>query len=104
MTAPDQATGAPESDTAIKVRLSPQLRDAISVAAKARGMTISTWVRQSAMTCAMLEGVLYPDVWADGRRRFARIEGGSIVEVQYLAAGESADPFRDALLRAVDAT
>jgi hypothetical protein len=75
----------------LRVRLQPQLRDAISDAATARGMSASAWVRSAAMTVARLEGVLFPDVRADGKRRYARIEGGAIVDVQYLAdAPESA--------------
>src|SRR5688572_24986836 len=81
---PDQQTRlvAPSDD--LKVRLSPQLRDAISEAATRRGMTASGWLRQAATTCAMLEGVLFPDVRTDGKRRYARIEGGAIVDVAYL--------------------
>jgi len=41
-------------------------------------------VRQAAMTCAVLEGVMFPDVRIDGKRRYARIEGGAIVDVAYL--------------------
>jgi len=48
-------------------------------------MNASEWVRQAARTCAMLEGVLFPDTRTDGKRRYARIEGGAIVDVQYLA-------------------
>ena len=66
------------------VRLQPQLCDAIIDAAVARGMNASAWMRHAAMTVAMLEGALFPDVLADGRRRYARIEGGAIVDVQYL--------------------
>lgn len=36
------------------------------------------------MTIAMLEGVLFPDVRTDGKRRYARIEGGCLVDVAYL--------------------
>jgi hypothetical protein len=78
-----QATPPMQSD-AMRVRLSPQLLDAIQKAATARGMTASAWMRQAAMTCAMLEGVLAPpDVRTDGQRRYARIEGGAIVDVIY---------------------
>lgn len=70
---------------ALRIRLSPQLLGAISEAARRRGLTASTWLRQAATTCAMLEGVLFPDVRTDGKRRYARIEGGAIVDVQYLA-------------------
>lgn len=79
----DQAKPSVPSDD-LKVRLSPQLRDAISEAAKRRGMTASGWLRQAATTCAMLEGVLFPDVRTDGKRRYARIEGGCLVDVAYL--------------------
>lgn len=78
-----QPRPAAQSDV-MKVRLSPQLRDAISDAATARGMTASAWMRQAAMTVAMLEGVLFPDVRTDGKRRYARIEGGCLVDIAYL--------------------
>jgi len=81
---PDNQASPPVQSNDLKVRLSPQLRDAISEAATARGMTASAWVRQAAMTCAVLEGVMFPDVRTDGKRRYARIEGGAIVDVAYL--------------------
>jgi hypothetical protein len=85
-TAPPDRQSRPVARSGLmQVRLSPQLRDAISDAATARGMTASAWVRHAAMTVAMLEGVLFPDVRTDGKRRYARIEGGAIVDVQYLA-------------------
>lgn len=77
-------TKPPVQSGLMQVRLSPQLRDAISEAATARGMSASAWVRQAAMTCAMLEGVMFPDIRTDGKRRYARIEGGAIVDVAYL--------------------
>ncbi len=83
----------------LRVRLQPQLCDAIIDAASRRGMTASAWMRHAAMTVAMLEGVLSPDVRTDGKRRYARIEGGAIVDVRYIA-DEPDDPFLDALLRA----
>jgi hypothetical protein len=74
-----------------QVRLPPQLRVAIEAAAKARGMSSSAWLRQAATTCAMLEGVMFPDVRTDGKRRYARIEGGAIVDVQYLTDSDQAE-------------
>jgi len=68
----------------LTVRLEPQLTDAIIDAAVARGMSSSEWVRQACRTVALLEGTLFPDVRDDGKRRYARIEGGAIVEVAYL--------------------
>jgi hypothetical protein len=68
----------------LRVRLHPQLADAIIDAATARGMTASAWMRHAAITVAMLEGALFPDVRHDGKRRYARIEGGAIVDIQYL--------------------
>lgn len=82
--AQDQQARAPVQSGLMQVRLSPQLRDAISEAATARGMTASAWMRQAAMTIAMLEGVMFPDVRTDGKRRYARIEGGCLVDVAYL--------------------
>ncbi len=68
----------------LRVRLQPQLADAIIDAASRRGMNASAWMRHAAITVAMLEGVLFPDRLPDGKRRYARIEGGAIVDVQYL--------------------
>lgn len=48
-------------------------------------MTASAWMRHAAMTVAILEGVLFPDVRTDGKRRYARIEGGAILDVRYIA-------------------
>jgi len=79
----DQARHTARSSV-LALRLSPQLCDAIRKAATARGMTASGWLRQAATTCAMLEGVLFPDVRTDGKRRYARIEGGCLVDVAYL--------------------
>ena len=84
MTADRQKPPTVRSNT-LTVRLEPLLADAITDAAVARGMNASEWVRQAARTCAMLEGVLFPDTRTDGKRRYARIEGGAIVDVQYLA-------------------
>ncbi|MDA9437251.1 hypothetical protein [Bradyrhizobium sp. CCBAU 51627] len=69
----------------LRVRLQPELVDAIVDAASRRGMKASAWLRHAAITVAMLEGVLFPDALAGGKRRYARIEGGAIVDVQYLA-------------------
>ena len=74
----------PMQSDAMKVRIKPTLRDAISEAAAARGMSASAWLRHAAMTVAMLEGVMFPDVRTDGKRRYARIEGGCLVDVAYL--------------------
>jgi hypothetical protein len=54
-------------------------------------MSSSAWLRQAATTCAMLEGVMFPDVRTDGKRRYARIEGGAIVDVQYLTDSDQAE-------------
>lgn len=83
--AQDHQVKPPVQSGLMQVRLSRQLRDAIGEAATARGMTASAWVRQAATTCAVLEGVLFPDMQSDGKRRYARIEGGAIVDVAYLA-------------------
>lgn len=85
MTAPKRHKRPLERTNALSVRLHPQLADAIIDAATVRGMSSSEWVRSACMTVAMLEGALFPDVRTDGKRRFARIEGGAIVEVAYLA-------------------
>jgi len=69
----------------LRIRLQPQLCDAIIDAAVARGMTASAWMRHAAMTVAMLEGALFPDVRVDGKRRYARIEGGAVVDIRYIA-------------------
>lgn len=69
----------------MRIRLEPWLADAIVDSAVARGLTASAWMRHAAITVAMLEGVLFPDLTPDGKRRYARIEGGAIVDVQYLA-------------------
>jgi hypothetical protein len=84
MTAPNRHIRAPAQSGLMQVRLTPQLRDAIGEAATARGMSASAWLRNAAMTVAMLEGVVFPDVRTDGKRRYARIEGGAIVDVAYL--------------------
>lgn len=91
MTSEDHQPRPVIASTLIKVRLSPQLRAAIEAAAKARGMTASGWMRQAATTCAMLEGVMFPDARTDGKRRYARLEGGAIVDVQYLADSDQAE-------------
>jgi hypothetical protein len=70
--------------TTLRVRLHPQLCDGIREAATARGMSASGWMRQAATTVAMLEGVGFPDMRPDGKRRYARIEGGAVVDVAYL--------------------
>jgi predicted HicB family RNase H-like nuclease len=59
-TAQDAPEKAPVASVVVGLRLSPELHDAVSEAAKHRGMTTSAWLRQSAATCAMLEGVLAP--------------------------------------------
>jgi hypothetical protein len=90
MTEPDRQARPPMHSGAMRVRLPPHLLDAISRAATARGMTASAWLRSAATTCAMLEGVMAPpDIRPDGRRRYARIEGGAIVDIQYLNDGEA---------------
>jgi hypothetical protein len=76
----DGQGGQPMHSNALRVRLSPNLRDAIGEAARARGMTVSTWMRHAALTRAML---VASDIRADGKRRYARIEGGAIVDVLY---------------------
>jgi hypothetical protein len=80
----DRQAKPPVQSGSMRVRLSPQLLGAISEAAACRGMTASAWMRHAARTVAMLEGVLFPDVRTDGKRRYARIEGGAIVDVAYL--------------------
>lgn len=88
---PDDQAKPPARSGVMCIRLTPRLLDAIGEAATARGMTASGWMRQAAMTCAMLEGVMFPDIRTDGKRRYARIEGGAIVDIAYLAdAPESA--------------
>ena len=84
MTAPNRLRKPPTHSDLLQVRLTPQLRDAIGEAATARGMSASAWVRSACMTVAMLEGVMFPDIRTDGKRRFARIEGGCLVDVAYL--------------------
>jgi hypothetical protein len=84
MTAPKRLTRAPVQLNGMRVRLTPQLHDAIGEAARRRGMSACAWLRNAAMTVAMLEGVLFPDVRGDGMRRYARIEGGCLVDVAYL--------------------
>jgi len=79
------------------VRLAPDLREAVDHAARARGQKPSEWLRQAAMTVAMLEGVsVLPDVGddirADGKRRYARIEGGAIVDVIYHSGAIGSPP------------
>jgi hypothetical protein len=81
---PDDQAKLRMQSNGMRVRLTPHLRDAISEAARRRGMTASAWMRHAAMTVAMLEGVLFPDVRTDGKRRYARIEGGCLVDVAYL--------------------
>jgi hypothetical protein len=84
-TAPPDRQASPVAQSgAMRVRLTPQLVDAIGGAARRRGMTASAWMRHAAMTVAMLEGVGFPDMHSDGKRRYARIEGGCLVDVAYL--------------------
>jgi hypothetical protein len=85
MTAPpNRHARPPERRNGMRVRLSPQLHSAISEAATRRGMSDCAWLRQAAMTVAMLEGVMFPDIAPDGKRRYARIEGGALVDIAYL--------------------
>lgn len=85
----------------LRVRLQPQLADAIIDAASRRGMNASQWMRHAAMTVAMLEGVLFPDILADGKRRYARIEGGAITDVRYFD-DQPEDPWLDAVNAAAE--
>lgn len=101
MTVPNRQKRPTVRSNTLHVRLEPQLCDAVIDAASRRGMNASEWVRQAARTVAMLEGVLFPDALVDGKRRYARIEGGAIVDVQYLD-DRAEDPFRDALLAATE--
>lgn len=85
MTAPKRAKRPLMYSNEMRVRLQPWLADAIIDAATRRGMNASAWLRNAAITVATLEGVLFPDLTPDGKRRYARIEGGAIVDVQYIA-------------------
>jgi hypothetical protein len=74
----------------VKVRLSPNLVDAIGEAARRRGMTISEWLRQAARTVTVLEGIGFPDATPAGTHRYARIMGGAIADVRYIADNQEA--------------
>lgn len=66
------------------VRMEPRLREAIRDAAAKYGVKESEYVRNALWTAIALQGNDdNPDVRTDGKRRYARIEGGAIVDVVY---------------------
>lgn len=69
----------------VKVRMKPELRRAISNAADRLHMTISAWLRLSALTTLTSEsrsaGELYDRI--DGLQRWARIDGDQIKGIGY---------------------
>jgi hypothetical protein len=68
----------------LAIRVAPELREAIQAAAAKRGQKPAEWIRNALWTVLALEGIAgNPDIRADGARRYARIEGGAIVDVVY---------------------
>lgn len=74
-------------------RMAPHLMDAISDAARQRGMIASAWLREAATTLARFEGTLPTiasrsacelyDRDTEGRQRWARIEDGEIKSITH---------------------
>jgi hypothetical protein len=91
---PNDQAKPPMHSGAMRVRMAPQLLEAISDAAGQRGMTASAWLREAAMLLARSEGALPAsrsagelyDRDADGRQRWARIESGEIKSMTRSAA------------------
>jgi hypothetical protein len=68
----------------LDVRIAPDLRLAIQASAAKRGQKPAEWLRNALWTVVALEGIGgAPDIRADGKRRYARVEGGAIVDVVY---------------------
>jgi hypothetical protein len=66
------------------IRVAPELRAAIRASATRYGVKPAEYVRNALWTAVALQGSEdAPDIRADGKRRYARIEGGAIVDVIY---------------------
>jgi hypothetical protein len=90
---PNDQAKPPMHSGAMRVRMAPHLLEAISDAARQRGVTASAWLREAATTLARFEGTLPTiasrsagelyDRDADGRQRWARIENGEIKSITH---------------------
>jgi len=66
------------------IRVEPALRIAIQDAAAKHRVKPAEWLRNALWTVVALQGNDdNPDVRADGKRRYARIEGGALVDIVY---------------------
>lgn len=66
------------------IRVEPRLREAIQASALKYGVKPAEYIRNALWTAIALQGNDdNPDVRTDGKRRYARIEGGAIVDVIY---------------------
>jgi hypothetical protein len=68
------------------IRVEPRLREAIQASAAKYGVKPAEYIRNALWTVIALQGNEHaPDVRADGKRRYARIEGGAVVDIVYQA-------------------
>lgn len=68
----------------LAVRVAPELREAIQALAARAGTKPAEWARRALWTVIALQGNDdNPDVRADGKRRYARLEGGALTDVIY---------------------
>jgi hypothetical protein len=68
----------------LAIRMEPRLREAIQAAAAKYGVKEAEYVRNALWTAIALQGSEdTPDVRDDGKRRYAHLIGGAVVDIIY---------------------
>ena len=68
----------------LAIRMEPRLREAIQASAAKYGVKEAEYVRNALWTAIALQGSEdTPDVRADGKRRYAHLIGGGVVDIIY---------------------
>ena len=68
----------------LDIRVEPALREALQALAARHRVKPAELIRNALWTAVALQGNdETPDIRADGKRRYARLEGGAIVDVVY---------------------
>jgi hypothetical protein len=66
------------------IRVEPRLREAIQASAAKYGVKPAEYIRNALWTAIALQGNEdTPDVRADGKRRYAHVFGGGLVDIVY---------------------
>lgn len=86
-------TEAVKYSDVMAIRVEPRLREAIQASALKHGVKPAEYIRNALWTAIALQGTdETPDVRPDGKRRYAHLLGGCLVDIVYRHPTEDPTP------------